>query len=81
VDPVAYYVALALLGVGAAYHLATGAKLRPTLSAVSRRIAILSFGVVIACGCLLVAVMAISPQNPVPHHLRVATAPGAVLKK
>ena len=60
------YVLIGLLGAAAAYGLGNKGKPKPALSATSKSVAVICFGIAIGCFAL-VAILALAPHNPVPH--------------
>ena len=65
-DPVGYYIMIALLGAGAAYGLANKGKTRPGVSSGQKKILVASAAVFVVCVLLLLAVVVISRTSP-PH--------------
>jgi len=65
VDNIGYYIMLALLVAAAGYSVAGKGKPKPTPSKGRRKIAVICFGIPLACA-LLVAMISLLPA-PAPH--------------
>jgi hypothetical protein len=65
VDNIGYYIMLAMLVAAAGYSVAGRGKPKPTLSKGRRKIAVICFGIAVACA-LLVAMISLLPA-PAPH--------------
>ena len=62
-DPIGYYIMLALLGAGAAYGLANKGKPKPALSRGKKTVAIICFGIAGGCGALVLMLALLVPPR------------------
>lgn len=62
-DPIGYFIMLALLGAGAAYGLANKGKPRPALSRKKGIFVVALFGVAMGCGVLGLMVASLAPPR------------------
>ena len=62
-DPIGYYIMIALLGAGAVYGMANKGKPRPALSSKKKIIVLILFGIVLACGLLVLMLALLVPPR------------------
>jgi hypothetical protein len=66
VDPIGYYIMIALLGAGAAYGLANKGKPKPKVTSGKKKAVIICVGIVTVCAVLAITV-ALLPHTTPPH--------------
>jgi hypothetical protein len=62
-DPIGYYIMIALLGAGAAYGMANKGKPKPALSSKKKIIAMIFFGIASGCGLLVLMLALLVPPR------------------
>ena len=62
-EPIGYFIMVALLGAGAAYGLANKGKPKPAVTWTQKRILMACGGIVSACGLLLLMLILLAPPR------------------